>query len=233
MNARELMAELANDPEFQARQAARDREHNEKVAALAAESQPLLRDLAAAGVRVETVGDFVSRKEPYPSALPVLVAHLAKPYTKPIRECIVRALTVPEARGLAGQPLLKAFYQEEDANQKWVIGNALRVVADEAEYDEVVDILNDKSYGQARSGLAHAVARLRDADAIPLLLPLLDDEDQLVATEAIIALGELRAEEAREGIERYTKHHDSWVRDKARRALKKLDTAAKRRRSRK
>jgi len=60
--------------------------------------------------------------------------------------------------------------------------------------------------------------------AIAALMDFLEDED--LATQAVIALGNLRVREARPRIEPFLKHPDSWVRKEAERALAKIQKAS-------
>lgn len=58
---------------------------------------PLVADLHAVGYPVSSVWDLVNIHDDYPEALPVLVAHLTKPYPSVIRDGIARALVVGRA----------------------------------------------------------------------------------------------------------------------------------------
>lgn len=220
ITAGELLEKLANDPEYQARIAERDRVFAEREAALAREEQPLLADLRSVGLNLESVWDLVNTSDRYPNAVPVLLAHLDRPYSERTREGIVRALTVREARGIAGQRLIAAFRQERDPDLRWVIGLALAGVATADDLDGLTPILADKSYGHSRSMLLHALARLCGLAAVPSLIDFLADPD--MAPEAIITLGKLKAKDAREHIEPFLEHEESWVRGEARKALKKI-----------
>jgi HEAT repeat protein len=206
---------------------------------------------------VQSVYDLVNTPESYPEAIPILL-HLLPEISEPkIKEGIVRALTVKEARGIAARPLIEEFkridvppripepegerdryghlirdYTPEErrlynlSNLKWLIGNALSVVADESVTDEIVELLMDKRHGGTRSALLHALLRLKPANRIEILLELLDDEDDGVSIQAALVLGRLRVQAARDKIaDRFLTHPDSWFRQQAKRALAKLDKA--------
>jgi hypothetical protein len=216
------MARLQKDQGYQERVAERDRKLEQANAGLEEDERPLVAALKDAGVNVASVWDLVNTSDPYPKAFPVLLDHLGRSHMKKTREGIVRALSVEAARGVASAVLLEAFEQEQDADVRWVIGNALSVVATEAETAAVDRLLKDASLGEARNMLTHAVARLRGTDAIRDLVALLDDRG--VAAQAIIALGDLKAVEARDRVAAFLNDDDEWVREQAQKALDKIDT---------
>lgn len=184
--ASELMARLRADPEwvrdFDEREASREAIE----AQLDAWEKPLVDELAEAGVRVlpslaqrlksgnmnsqdraapRSVWDLVNSKESYPAAVPVLVQHLRHPYHPVIRDGIVRALTVPEARGAVARVLLETLKREEKTEQadnmprgdvRWALANALVVVGDESMVEEIKELVADPRYADIQ-------ARLKDA----------------------------------------------------------------------
>ena len=78
--------------------------------------------------------------------------------------------------------------------------------------------------------IAIALARSKDPRTVEVLVNLLKNDE--IPGHAIIALGKVKAAEARPFIERYLTHTHAWVRTEARRALAKIDRAlAKRSRS--
>lgn len=221
----EVQTELESDPEFQRQQAEREERRRLRAAALQEEEQPILENLSKAGIQVSSIWDLVNTKEPYPNAIETLSHHLGKNYSKRTREGIIRALTVKEARGSVGQQLIRMFEKEDDDDLRWVIGNTLSVVATEEQVEELRRLLSDSAFGQSRSMLIHALARLCGRNAAPEIIGKLDDSD--CSNEAIIALGELRVPEAIRAIEPFLDHSDSYVRDISKRALKKISNAKK------
>ncbi|MBM3240182.1 HEAT repeat domain-containing protein [Candidatus Poribacteria bacterium] len=178
-------------------------------------------------MEIQSAWDLVNSPEPYPRAIPILMKHLKKPYHPKIKEGIVRALTVKEAWGVAGSPLIEEFLkissQQTNAEQdlKWVIGNALSVVADDGVFEEIVDLAIDKQHGIACEMLAVALGNMRNPRAVDVLMGLLNDEE--VTGHALIALGKLKAQKARQQIEHFVEHPKPWARKEARRALAKID----------
>ncbi len=189
-------------------------------------------------IDVDSLDDLVNTNEPYPEAVPVLLEMFPQVNTLGVKETIVRALTVKEARGVAARPLIEEFKRTdaprttEEAEQlglypllsyKWTVGNAIGFVATKEDLQEIFALLRDSRHGEARQQLIQALVRLKPEGAIPLLMELLNDPT--VALQAINALGKLRAVEARPLIEPFLKHEKSWVRQAAKDAIQRIDKA--------
>ncbi|CUU37284.1 HEAT repeats [Armatimonadetes bacterium DC] len=71
-----------------------------------------------AGMKVTSVWDLVNMKVPYPEAIPVLLEWLPKVRHPKVKEGIVRALTVKEARGVAGKFLVEEFLRVDAPSQE-------------------------------------------------------------------------------------------------------------------
>jgi HEAT repeat protein len=143
-----------------------------------------------------------------------------------IKEGIVRALTVREARGIAAKPLIREFERVESTSQlKWAIANALVEVADENAFEDIARLARDKRHGESRQMLALALGGIKKARASDVLIDLLEDDE--VAGHAIIALGKLRVKEARRRIEQFLNHPMPWVRTEAKRALERIDRTSR------
>jgi hypothetical protein len=226
ISASELMEQLNQDPEFVRRREQRDAHFKELQKRLAEAEWPLVTALNDSGVQVKSVSDLVNTKRADPLAIPVLTAHLRYPYPWPIREGIARALTTKSAGNDAYTALVREFKQlpesqENDQNQfKWALGNAISIVADKNNFDEIVDLVRDKRHGITRDMMVLRLPRLEPHKAVPVLIELLADDE--VAGQAVIALGKLKAYEARKGIERLLNHPQAWVRKEAAKALAAL-----------
>jgi hypothetical protein len=121
--AAELMARLEADPEWCKRREERDARYRERGRQLAENQAPLVADLRAAGFAVNSVYDLVN--SPDPNAIPVLAAHLGEPYHDRIREGLIRALSLPQARDHVGQQMQSLFQSETDPSLQFAIANAL------------------------------------------------------------------------------------------------------------
>ena len=176
MTAEELMDQLNADPEFVARRAASEAKHLRRVAELRAAENPLVEELRAAGFAVNSVWDLVNSAPTYVGALPILFAHLQRPYPVPIREGIGRALGIPEAR--VGWELLTRLFREEGERQvKDGLAIALAGAADDTVIDELIDLALETDHGPSRIFLLTALERSRDPRARATLAALAEDPD--------------------------------------------------------
>lgn len=95
IGAAELLAQLAQDREFQEAASKRRAEAEEKASAWREAETPILDELRRCGVDVASVWELVNTSKPYPSALPVLMAHLERGgYPDRVMEGLARALAV-------------------------------------------------------------------------------------------------------------------------------------------
>jgi len=190
----------------------------------------LVHDLQGAGLLVEDVWDLVNTRVRYKAAIPILVdwlqnadVRIPEPDEEKIREGIIRALTVPDARPEAVPVLLKEFRQANDPSGlglRWVVGNALGFLADDSIFDDIAMLVKDVRYGKARQMLVEGLAKSRDPRAVPLLADLLSDED--VAAHAVRALAKLRPSGVRHLVEPLLDHPQPLVRKEANKALTRL-----------
>jgi HEAT repeat protein len=185
-------------------------------------------ELAEVGLAVESPWDLVNSRRSYRAAIPVLLDWLERADAEvppreraKFREALVRGLAVKEARGVAAPVLLREFRRADASfDYRWAVGNALEVVADDAVFDDVVELARDPSFGRDRQMVVLALARMKNPQAVEVLTELLDDD--AVAGHAVIALGRLKAAQARPAIERFLEHPQPWVRKEAKKALGKL-----------
>ena len=134
--AAEFAAELEQDPAWRAERDRRERELAERAEALRVEEQELVAELRSVGYEVDSVYDLVNNTPhphlkrrfvgPYPLAYPILVRHLSRAYSRPIREGVIRALTVRDGGSAVETALLAEFDRESDSQVRWVLANALR-----------------------------------------------------------------------------------------------------------
>jgi hypothetical protein len=163
ITAAEHMALLQKDPEWVARHAAREAARLRREQELQREEGQLLSDLMSIGIQVESVWDFVNTADKYPAAIPVLLRHLAMPYSKRTKEGIVRALTVNYAGPEVLRELIKQFREQSDdsANSlKWVLGNAISEVATPADAETMVGLAMDPTHGEARDMITQRLPRV-------------------------------------------------------------------------
>jgi hypothetical protein len=203
-----------------------DLERQQQIAKNREDSKPIIDDLAQIGIYVEWVSDLIYK---YPSMyqtnhreiIPILLRWLPLIENPDVKEAIVRALSVPWAKGVAARPLIEEFRKAQNWLLKWAIGNALSVVADKSVFDEVVELVRDKRHGRAREMLPLALVKTKDPRVVPILIELLNDEE--IAGHAVSALRRLAPPEARTAIEPFISHPKTWIRNEAKRTLAKID----------
>jgi HEAT repeat protein len=222
MSAAEYLAERIKDPEFLARQGHLEETEQANRITYQQAASPVLQDLTAAGFRVRTVGELRRVGAEYAAAVPILVRWLPAVDDRYVKEDIVRTLSVPWAKA-AAQALLQEFQRlpdEDGIGLRWAIANALSVVADEDDFDEVAALAVDPTQGRAREMLVAALGNVHSDRAFELLRRLLDDD--AVAGCAVMGLGNLGDPRAKPLVEPFINHPKKWVRDEAQKALKKL-----------
>lgn len=161
-----------------------------RMNALLRQSRPLTNEVLEAGIRVASVWDFVNTDEKYPEAIPVLIKHLNKPYHRAIKEGIVRALAVKEAKGIANKAILEEYHKAPSDNfhYRWTFGNTMRVIVTEDDLEELSKIVLDESNGDSRHMFVRALAKLKSPKTREILRLLVSDNSQMVADEARKAL---------------------------------------------
>lgn len=186
----------------------------------------LLEDLAAAGFRVDSLADLRESGRRYKAAVPVLLRWLPLVADKSLKSEIVRALSVPWARPAATGPLIDEFRRVDPEvdptglGLRWTIGNALEVVGDDSKFTELVELVQDPSFGRAREMVVLGLGRLKRPEVVDVLIGLLGDAE--VSGHAVKALGKLKATKARPALERMLNDRRAWVRREAKKALARL-----------
>jgi hypothetical protein len=177
-SAGEFMKELEADPEYQAAAAERARELAEFDAAMSQAEEPVVRDLAEAGVHVESVWDLVITASDYSKAVPVLEKHLQDAsHPDRVREGIARSLSFREAA--PAWPTLIGLYRSTtdyfDLQQG--LAAAMAGAVTEETVDDLVTEARDPGHGDSRLILLRGLKRLRSPAARKALEDLADDPD--------------------------------------------------------
>lgn len=166
---------LRDDPEYRARVEAAEAERQARVAALRAAEEPIVQDLRAARIEVGSVWDLVNTSEPYPDALPVLLAHLERGgYPERVMESLGRALAVKPS--VAYWERLKALYRSaRNAGEEDGVAVALAACATKAQVADMVEFLSWEERGDSRIYFLRPIKRLGGAEGRQLLERLRDD----------------------------------------------------------
>jgi HEAT repeat protein len=188
----------------------------------------LIKVLNDADIYIESVWDLVKSKEAYTAAIPILLdwlEHLDDRVSGDpgniLREGIVRALTVKEARPSAAPVMFKEFKKTQTSSSlRWIIGNALSVVTTRDHLDEILSICQDRKYGKGRQELVASLGRFNDPRVVPVLIDLLQDDD--VVAHALEALRRLRPAGVKALVEPLLHSTSPLVRRRAAKTLTKL-----------
>lgn len=195
------------------------------------EDQRIAEALNFAGLKVSSVFDLVNTRQSYGKAITVLVKLLPTLHDPVIKEGVVRALAVKEARKAAVCPLIEEYKNIDPSDQKqellrWSVANTLSVIAEDPEFDEIASLLRDPQNGKSREMLAVALGNMKKSpQAIDVLMEMLGDD--IVAGYAAMALGKLKATQAVPALEKLLDHPKEWVRKEAERAIKKAGKGSK------
>lgn len=223
-NARaDSIHELTSDPAFLQRLEERGDIMRDNVERYQRAARPLIDELAAHGFDIASIRDLRYHYQEYRTAVPVLLRWLPRVDYLPLKEDIVRTLSVPWAKPDAAPALIAAFRRSSEPGEfhlRWAIGNALDVVATEAELHDLLALAQDKRYGAEREMLMLALARIKKPGVVDALIASLDDP--AVAAHAAGALGRLRARSAREPLERLAATSQGRVAKAAKLALQRI-----------
>ena len=176
ITAGELMDQLANDPEFQARKRAEEERRLARERELNEIERPLVADLKEVGAPVtESVYDLVNTSEPYPQALPVLMKHLeARGYPPVIMEGIGRALAVRDSIGYWDR--LRACYENAQSEpEQDGVAIALRACATADHVDDLIELLTDDTQGEVRVFFVKTLGKLGGERGRRVIESLVDD----------------------------------------------------------
>jgi hypothetical protein len=162
--AKELMDRLNSDPEYV--RVTQEAEERRRVMEdqLQQEEARLVSDIRNhTGMNISSVWDLVNSSSAYPHAVPVLLQHFRRSYSGRIKEGIVRALTVTEARGEAAGILLDELEQNGQSlprNVTFALANALTVVGSRDMLGRISALIHDNRYGEIRPILDLALKKI-------------------------------------------------------------------------
>lgn len=166
----------------------REQERQASVARIRVEEAPLVAELQATGLKIQSVGDLINMRERYGAAIPVLLKHLQMPYSDVVREGIARSLAVAEPEVQKAWPMLVEEYRK--APMGWGIiapsdtkefrlgakdglACTLSVAATDETLAELIAIAKDRTQGESRVLLLSALKKRRDKN--PLAKQAIDE----------------------------------------------------------
>jgi len=171
-----------------------------EAAMLQIEEEPIIAELLSVGIQVESVSDLVNTSEKYEEAIPILIENLSKPYHDKIKEAIVRALAVKEARGVACKAVIEEYkkapkekppYYNREFYYRWAFGNTMGVIITEDYTDEIIDLVLDVSNGPSRNMFVRSLGKTKSLKTKEVMEKLTYDPEPLVRDEAQKALNKM------------------------------------------
>jgi HEAT repeat protein len=184
---------------------------------------PILADLRAAGVTVESLREVLGSRGLYRTALPVVLAWLEKTENKDAKGELAGVLAKKWAKPDAAPALIREFRRTSDSHWsdvRWAIGAALAETADDTVLKDILEICMNTGFGRAREMVVLGLGNMKSDEAITALVRLLADAD--VVGHAVKALGKLRAKRAEPDVQNLLQHEKAWVRREARKALARM-----------
>jgi hypothetical protein len=169
---------MLKDPAYQEMRRAKDAAHAKLVEQRRLEQQPLLKDLAAVGVVVDSVGRLCSFSDPDERIYPVLLDHLTRPYSPHLLEWIGRAFGRKSARPIVWDTLVKLI--KSHSLEKSAVEGVMVAISDMAQPRDLatlIDLLSDRSIGTSRIFLVSNLMRSKKPEAREALLRNRDDPD--------------------------------------------------------
>jgi hypothetical protein len=222
------MAELERDPKFRVRTEQQQRDQRQNAENYSRAAAPIVAELRSLGFAVSSIGDLRRTKRVYKRAIPLLLAWVSQVSDRSVKEDLIRTLSVPWANPEAAPVLIREFKKADDTEAtdlRWVIGNALEVVADDSHFSELAELAQDRKYGRAREMVVLALAKMKRPDSQNVLLRLLSDPQ--VDGHAVHALVKMKAAVEAARVEPFLKHPKRWVRQEAKKLLRYAKGAKK------
>jgi len=178
----DMEARLAKDVDYQNWLKEKEEVGQLLSAAYAKDAKPLLDDLEKNGINIESVWDLVNTKSSYPAAIPILIAHLPRPYDIKNKEGIVRALGVKEAKGIACRVILDEYKRSnnEKDSYRFTFGNAMSVIITPEYTEDVIEIVQDEKNGNSRQMFVASLSKVGSLRVIAVLERLLSDNNKII-----------------------------------------------------
>jgi HEAT repeat protein len=187
------------------------------------ENQNIINELSKVGIKVNDIYDLVNCKHSYSNAIPVLINLLKKGIVSTkLKEGVIRALAVKEAKGKVGKILIEEFYKtpKEDIMLLWTIGNTMEVVISEDNIEDVIKIISNKKNGISRQMFVSALKNTNTEKVEEVLIKLLGDEQ--IKLHVLGALGKLKSQKAISKISKIVSNSKGIIRIEATKALKNI-----------
>lgn len=179
--------------------------------------------LSKVGIQINNIYDLVNTTQPYSNAIPVLINLLKQGLSDDrVKEGVIRALAVKEAKGKAGKVLIEEYHKtsKEKSLLRWAIGNTMEMVIDNSDIQEVVDIVKNKENGMSRQMFVIALGKVKSEQAEQALIASLYEDE--IAPFALEALANMKSTKAKGIIDKLLYHSKPLIKKEAQKAKKRI-----------
>ncbi|MFK3864129.1 hypothetical protein [Pseudoalteromonas rhizosphaerae] len=199
------------------------------------EGADLRKDLKFLGLTVNKGADYQRAIQEEPNASVIFLEHLQKPYSQLTHELIARTLAYSKVP--IANEMLDVFESIENESVRWEIANTVLILNKSAPKALKVDTsrlkvyFEDEKYQKSISPFIEIISKHEGKESISFLCSLLDmkfestTSERSIISATLIALGNLKAVDTLEKVRKFASHSDSWIRGKAKSALKKIEKA--------
>lgn len=182
MGAEEFAARLAANKEYQEERAAFEQQLEAKAARWRAAEEPVVGELRAVGVEVDSVWDLVNTDVPYPLALPVLIRYLEDgELPDRVLEGVGRALAVGPAIAFWDR-LIPLVLSPASAGQAEGSAVALAACVTAERVDDLIQIVTEEERRPEHIFFLRPILKLGGERGRDVLVSL--DSDPVLAVEA-------------------------------------------------
>jgi hypothetical protein len=227
--AGEHMAELESDPAYRQIRDDKAQRRFEREARLRALEEPILADLRAAGLTVDSVYDLLPAHFPLPSqVVQILLKWLPLVSDNAIKESIIRTL-IGAREPYDGQPLVDCFTADRSETLRFPIANTIAYSFPTGIAAWLVERAQERRFGSDRQILLLALARhVPRETAIPILRQALEDVPG-GAAKALAEIGGLpEAELLETRLHRQAAWEHKWIPKEIEKAIRKIRKRAER-----
>jgi HEAT repeat protein len=187
---------------------------------VALDKEKLISDINQLGYNIKSIDDLKKIDTNNKDVIPILLEHLCRINDEQDKEFLVRCLGVKGFNEVT-EILLKEFKNSSNISYKWAIGNSLSLIADKNSFADLIQIVQESEHGIARQTIVDTLGKLKNKQAIPVLINLLKDDD--VQGHAVIALSKFKDPSSIPYIEPLVSHKVTWIRNAAKKAINKLE----------
>ena len=177
VTAGELKQRQLRDPEWVASKLAEDARWEEKQALLKELEAPLEQELKESGVVVKSYRHVIDRPHNFRVAIPILISHMQMDkYPELTKNFMAQAIAMKEAN-IYWDTIVQIFKSAAGKSPIFAQGlaTALSKAWKEPQLEQLIELCENESYGDARVLLANGLRKSKDNRAEAALLKLSSD----------------------------------------------------------